>query len=462
MLDARPKAFLYGRADLRHAVERALFFRLVNDAQLQAFFDAIMDGREGTMPEDPWAATLAPFLENPAVTRPQVPGLAAAKLIRNRVGNLLRLGRRSFHTGGLLARPRVLFLAIHPKFVSFMAPIIQSVGMEAAVLIPEDAALEEHLVKENRPFVALRTAFSRTRPPSPVLAHLPELCRIFDSMAVMLDTLRPGVIAVPEGNAPIYEIANRAAQIRGIPTICLQHGAPAYTNPGFRNWSFTDVFVWGERFIEPFARYNPRQHFTITGTPAMLPPRRTIVKNAPIQNVGFFLQKGATVIPHPEWIMLLEFIGWMAATYPDIAVVVRDHPSQGPLTDAELKLVGQHPNLRFMSPGQHSLNDVLSICDVVAAAASTTLLEAVEAGAIPFIFGSSYPRDFPALAEVQAAAFAPDMQTAKAVFAQLMQEPALRANLRMAGENVASSLFAASGRVGARRIAEALKNKISA
>jgi hypothetical protein len=290
-----------------------------------------------------------------------------------------------------------------------------------------------------------------------VLQHFIFLCRAFDEVAAMMDGLHPRVILVPEGNAPIHEIAHRAGLQRGVKTVCLQQGAPAYTNPGFRNWTFADVFVWGAAFVDPFARYNPRQHFSVIGTPAILPAPRDDPMDAPIRSIGFFLQKGAIVIPREEWDALLRFIGWGSSAYPAIQVIVRDHPSQAPLTAAERRVIGDAANLSFTPPPQHTLSDVLAACDVVVAAASTTLLEAVQVGAIPFIFGSAYPKDFPDIVAAGAGATAPDLDAAKALLTQLIENSARRADLRSAGAIMRPTLFAASGPQGAARIAAALR-----
>lgn len=115
------------------------------------------------------------------------------------------------------------------------------------------------------------------------------------------------------------------------------------------------------------------------------------------------------------------------------------------------------PNIRFMPPPHYSLNEALLISDVAVAAASTTLLEAVQSGAIPFIFGTAYPRDFPDIAVAGAAIAARDRQAAESSLSRLVESENLRAELRSAGERFRPSLFAASGPEGAARIAAALQ-----
>jgi hypothetical protein len=458
-----PHAFHYREADLRHAVERDLFFSVTNDVAVQAWFDARIDGAAlPPVPQNPFYAMIAPYLmphasaASPAAST-IMPPVGAARWLRSETANLLRLGRQPFHTARIAGKTDFLFLVIHPKFVEFFRPIAAEIGADAAYLCVDDPSLEAYLTSGGLPSVALHHAFSRPPSPRGVMRNFLRLCRIFDRMVDMLEALRPRVILVPEGNAPVYEIALRAGQTRGIATICLQHGAHGYTNPGFRNWHFNDVFAWGARFVTPFAHHNPGQHFTITGTPVTMsaPARRE--DDASIRSIGFFLSKGATIIRAAEWHDLLQFIGWTAATFPDIEIVVRDHPSLPSLTMEEHALVGDPPNLRFMPPRKFSLNDVLGSCDMAVAAASTTLLEAIATGAIPFVFGTFYPKDFPDITGEGAAVAAHTIEEAKTALSNVIEHGHLRAGLRANGARLSPELFAAQGPAGVARISDALR-----
>jgi hypothetical protein len=451
-----PQAFVHLGMDLRHAVERDLFFTLVNDPVLQERFDARMDG--ATLPPapfDPWRAAIEPYLIQATSADAQIPPLKPFSRWRNRVGNMLRLGKPAFATGHLASAPDILFLCIHPKFVDFFKPVAESAGAGAAFLTVNDLPLEGHLYERGLARVGLRpTHFSL--PAGPLLRHYAHFCGILESFSAMMEALKPRLIVVPEGNAPVYELALLAGRKKGIATICVQHGAPAYTNPGFRNWHFDNVLVWGDAFIDPFARHNPGQAFTVAGTPAQL-PHPVEVGGAPIRSIGFFLQKGATVVPAAEWEALLEFIGWTAREFPGLKVIVRDHPSQPHLTPAERAHLDGLANITFMSPPRISLNDALAACDVVVASASTTLLEAVQSGGIPFIFGTAYPADFPDIAAAGAAASAPDLPSAKTLLARLAQDSEWRMSLHHAGKRLRPHLFAAVGHEGAARIAALLR-----
>jgi hypothetical protein len=460
-----PDAFVYRGADLRYAVERALFFKFANDAGLQHHFDCMASQEPPPpRPSDPWCGVIADYLSPDPAAIPEpsfrVPPLNWKKKIRRGLGNLARIGRKPYRAARLPNNVDVLFLTVHPKFTAFLRPVAEALGPVTAFLTLQVPLVESDLAEKSLPCIALRPGCSWPR--GSVLRHFPELCDGFDRMAATFDALKPHLVVVPEGNAPAYELALRAGLPRGVATICLQHGAPAYTNPGFRNWNFADVLVWGQAFIAPYARYNPGQHFTVVGTPALLPSPRARAAGAAIRSAGFFLQKGATVIPAADWDALLGFMDRAAAAFPDIEIIVRDHPTQPSLNATERAIFEDRSNIRFMPPARYTLNEVLAACDVVVGAASTTLLEAIQSGAIPFIFGTSYPADFPDIAGAGAAIAAADGPTAEAALRQLAESEELRVRLRKAGDKLRPSLFAASGAEGAARIATALKAAASA
>jgi len=453
-----PDVFLDRGMDLRHAIERDVFFKIANDPPLQERFDARTE-KQALPPasDNPWCTVIEPWLANDD-TRPleaKTPPLSALRRGRSRIGNLLRLGKPAFTTANLTSPLDILFLCIHPKFAEFFRPVTDAAGAGAAFLTINDVPLEKHLDGRGWARVGLRPVHFAL-PDSPLLSHFPHYRGILDSLCAMMETLKPRVIAVPEGNAPVYELALLAGQRHGVATVCVQHGAPAYTNPGFRNWHFDDVLVWGDAFIAPYARHNPAQHFTVAGTPALL-PSPVDSGDAPIRSVGFFLQKAVTVIPAWEWTALLKFIGWTARTFPNLKIIVRDHPSQPHLAATERAELEGLPNLAFMPPPRFSLNDVLTACDVVVASASTTLLEAAQSGAIPFIFGGSYPEDFPDMVGAQVAVSAPDLAAAQTLMTRLTADGAWRGTLREAGRQFRPHLFAATGKEGAARIVALLR-----
>jgi hypothetical protein len=273
----------------------------------------------------------------------------------------------------------------------------------------------------------------------------------------LIELVRPGVIVVPEGNAPICEVARLAATSAGVRTICIQHGWSPVAHPGFRNLAFDDMLVWGPLFAELLTADNPDQHFTVVGNPNILPMARGPDLERPIRAIGFFLQKGGPLIGPDDWDAFLDLIGWMAVSFPQIEVVIRDHPSTPSLDCRERDRIGPHSNIRLMPPSDHPLTDVLAHCDIVVSAYSTTLLEALAFGAIPVIFGASGLASYhPDLAAMGAAIQVASLEAAKDKLASVIVNEKIRARLRKSGIAIKPGLFAATGVDAVNRIVAAI------
>jgi glycosyltransferase involved in cell wall biosynthesis len=458
-------AFRWRQADLRYAVERHVYFALVNDKALQAWFDAGAASRNNERPDFRGAAAMvAPFFAAPAARESGAVTAWCALRLRwtewrtppssspDPVPDAL------VETARVPERPTILFLVLQPKFVRFLLPVAQSFGTRAAFLTIDDPVTEAYLAGEGLPAVNLRLDPGERARPTGVLGEFDTLCSCYDRFWWFIDRWLPHAIIVPEGNSPLGEAARRAAARRRVPTICVQHGWSPVSHPGFRNMSFERMLVWGGWFAEALAAHNPKQRFVVTGSPAIA-SRQDAGPRAgqPIRAIGFFLQKGGPLIGEDDWWEFLDLVGWAAERFPDIQIVIRDHPSTAPLDAEERARIGRHANLRFMPPGSHALAEALAACDIVVAAYSTTLLEALAVGAIPVIFGASgLARYWPDLVAARAAVEEKTLGGAKARLLDLVANDGTRTALRQAGAALRPRLFAATGTAAVARIAAAI------
>ena len=448
-------AFHYRGVSLRYAIERTLYFMLVNDGAIFAAYRGV--------PSDPprvlsaVEAELMPYL----LGSKQPPGMRRSAPLSWR--DWCR--RRSQRRQGPIAssngnRPavgdaNVFFLVIQPKFVRFLRPIVDAVGSRAVFVTLDDLATEEFLVEQGLRKCALRLDSVASPLVVGLLHEFKFLCTQYDLFRAFF-AARPGsVLVVPEGNAPINEIAANAAQQSGVKTICIQHGWSPVSHAGFRNLHFDDMLVWGDLFAELLAPANPRQTFTVVGTPTPLPSVPDADATRPVRGIGFFLQKTGPLIDASDWAAYLDLIGWAGARFPSIDIVIRDHPSTPSLDPMERSRIGGSSNIRFMPPANYSLADTIACCDIVVAAYSTTLLEAIAVGAIPLVFGASgMPHYHPDLASMGAALEEKSLSNAKTSLASLVDDGSVRARLRMRGQALRARLFAASGGQAISRIVE--------
>lgn len=421
-----PGGFGYRGADLRYAVERLLYFALINDQSLYERF-ARGDGR-GCAPSadglSPIASLLAPYLigagppSKQSYARLRLRSLVAKYRPRRRVpGRSARVRVEGTDPGG----PEVFFLVIQPKFITFLLPIAEALHRPYAFLVIDDATLYDYLAERSLPRIAIDTpanAWPRAALPRS-LADFPGLAVAYDALADSMAGLRPRCVVVPEGNAPINEVANRAAQAEGVPVLCVQQGWSPIVHSGFRHMTYNRMCVWGEGFADLLRPYNPRQRFTVTGNHAvrLRPPAEAATRRA----IGFFLQKGSRLISEEGWAGCLDLVRWTAQNFPESEIRVREHPS-APLSPAELGPIMCFPNVSIMAPATHKLDEVLAGCRIAVSVFSTTILEAAAAGAVPLILNiTGLSHYHPDIAGAGAAVEVKDFDGARSALTRLMQ-----------------------------------------
>ncbi len=374
-------------------VERHLYFSLLADRGLYREFVARECGLEDdeSIPPSDLAGLISPYLLGQRLESAGARLGLWSRLLRFAYR---RQGRATVRHGGEADHPpRVLFLVIHPKFVRYFRPIAEALPVESAFLTIEDPTLFESLEAARLPRVGidLTPKAAAQTGPRVKIAGFEYSTSPFDGFAIRFNAiraafkgLRPDCIVVPEGNAPITELVNRAAKSLSIPTLCVQQGWSPVVHPGFRNMTYSAMCVWGKGFAELLAAHNPNQRFITTGNHIIACRRQGDDRNR--NAVAFFLQKGPAYFRYCIQNHMLELIAWTAKEFPDGEVRVREHPS-APLTAFELAAFDGLPNVRLVPPEQETLNDVLVGCRVAVAMYSTTILEAAATDA-----GPTYPQ----------------------------------------------------------------------
>jgi hypothetical protein len=401
MVARDPAVFRRGRSDFRYVAERQLFFATFADSKVHDYFVA-----QQTHNQLPDEGDL-PFLSQKIVPyfRGSHPAFREPLDLKSRLLRYLyrHHGRASIRMEGCGEdRPQVLFLAIHPKFVRYLMPIAEKLGVPYGFLTVEDPEMFEALGRHGLPRIALELTAETSAMVAPVVDIFSEKIRpdFFEAWFIRSNAVRralremgPRCIVVPEGNAAIYELVNQSGKAVGIPTVCVQQGWAPVVHPGFRNMSYAKMFVWGPAFSEMLAPYNPAQRFVATGN--------HVVACQPQGDVGtrkaiaFFLQNGAHWITKAAARGMLDLIVWTAERFPDREIRVRQHPGE-PLPEADLAALTRVENIRLMFPETYSLKEVLRECRIAVAINSTTILEAIASGVVPLIldiggFGPYHP-----------------------------------------------------------------------
>lgn len=460
-----PAAFNYRGLNLRYAVERQLYISCINSAALFEFYrrglpdvGAYSEAALALSPMDRCIARFMPGGPARLGKAPRQRGLAYLLLRWLRawaIDLILRLA--SSHQ-----RPRVdiLFHVVHPKFARYLAPLAARLAQGShAYLVSGDADLATAIAALGEPTVV------RPRSVGPLRAQfssgpLREFLGLRDAADAALAAVRfvaPACMVVAEGNAPLDSITAEVCRALGIPCFCVQQGWSPYVHTGFRNMSFTSMFVWGERFAEMLAPFNPAQRFLPTGSHALagarigLPVRRT---------VSFFLQAPCAFLGSDAYDSFVGLIVRCAQEHPAANFVVREHPSY-PVPGALRTSLQARPNLRFSDPARDSLADLICESELVVSVFSSVLLESLVFGVVPLICSiGALPNYVPDIAG--AGVEVHSIEAARAFIGRVLDEPTFLAPYRAAIPMVATRYFSVGDAVDtmARELAQACAAKM--
>jgi hypothetical protein len=293
------------------------------------------------------------------------------------------------------------FLLDHPKFVSFVDPIVERLGRENVL---EVALTEPTRAAVGGRGVATASLREREQPSSKAIGdalwEFPWLLTSYDEILELLRERRPACAVVVEGNAPLDEVTNQACRALGIPCLAIQQGWSPIVHSGFRDLSFTRMAVWGEGFREALAPYSPEQRFEVVGNPVLAAEPAETVPGPERTAISFFLQPHSPLIGEEHQRRMRELILRAASSFPEDRVLVREHPG-APLSEAAREQLGRAPNIRLMPAAVCSLPDLIRASRVAVSIYSTSLLEAAALGTPPLVFNpTSMPRYWPDLEEL--------------------------------------------------------------
>lgn len=464
-----PETFRHRGADVRYAVERQLFFALFADQTLHQYFVALQTNAPPMPIEDMpiWPRLIAPYMGYEAPSRTPITQSVIWKVIRR----FHRMHGSATVTVHCDEAPEVLFCAIHRKFVAYLSPIAARLTRPFAYLVVDDPELYQSFVEEGLPCVHIQLDAKTHRLMGAAVRVLPGFRPynppIFDAWILRLNAIRnaiaalqPHCIVVPEGNAPIYEILNQASKMLGVRVVCIQQGWAPVVHPGFRNMSYHLMSVWGRGFKDILQPYNPKQNFIVTGNHCV--KRREQRVSGAAGCIAFFLQNGAHWLNAVTLRRILELANWCARTFPHIEVRIRNHPGT-PLSVDDAALVRGHANLKLTPPTNDLLQDVLDRCDVAVSINSTTILEAVAAGAVPVILDvCGWGPYQPDIASRGAAIEVRNFEEAKVAIRSLLEDEPYRRSFTPALKQVTEDFFANDGAAAAGAIASTIESAASA
>lgn len=419
-----PDSWRWAGADLRHAVERWLFFRHVNNPELSALYEDSLNGPPAS-----------PVVVRSRVERDLVPLLTAGRIPPERIvvepdrhspGRLLRRAREAlgrYRRDRRLPRPRrpaggveLVVYVNHPKLVTYLQPVLAELDRPTAFLVTPGSTLGPFFAEQGLPCVVSKR-IRRRRTTHPAGAELGRLFRDFEAISRTLRELRPRCILLAEGNQVDDELINRAARRLGIPVVCIQQGWCPIVHNGFRHLTFTKMLVWGEGFVELLRPHSPRQAFVVTGNHTLADPPS--VATADRRTITFFLQCESMLISPAAWQEFLALLRRVAATLTEIPIRVREHPNH-PLPQATRTELEGFPQVEMVPHPRFRVDEILATTLLSVTIYSTTILESIAAGVVPVIVNlTPLPRYSPDVAAAGAGIEVRDCEEAFQVLARI-------------------------------------------
>lgn len=298
VLRKNPKAYEYRGMCLQHAVERSLYVRCVNSEALMGcylFYRKGIGVRGDNYQISGIESDILFFLcgvrgFDRSISVSLIQGLFGV------VGRALRWFRRSC-SGVLISRNSlrhhdVIINVINGKFVKYLNPVTEQLSSTSYAYLKTSRSTCD-FGNNQICYYSLKglKAFDYIFCP-PALSGFSEILYDADEIVGSLQILRPNCAVVVEGNAYQDVVTSEACRLLEIPCFCIQQGWSPYIHTGFRNMSFSEMFVWGNRFAEMLRVYNPNQIFTVTGSHA-IQLSDLMVKSDFARAIGFFCSRPA-------------------------------------------------------------------------------------------------------------------------------------------------------------------------
>jgi hypothetical protein len=211
---------------------------------------------------------------------------------------------------------------------------------------------------------------------------------------------------------------------------------------------FDQMLVWGQGFADALAPANPGLRFVAVGSHVIDAP----VEGGRRDAVSVFLQTSSELISDEHVDRLVRLAHGLAPH-----VLVREHPGH-PLTEVQRRTLQSSAGVELVDPVRVPLAEVLARSAVAVSIYSTTLYEAVAAGAVPVSFNpTSLPGLSPGLS-VRGVGFEErDESSVRAVVGSLLADPSASERFRAAREAFVGEFFAALGQDAAGRASAAIE-----
>ena len=388
-------AFVYQQIDLTYAIQRLLYIECINSTNLFQQYavqnnivitDCLSKARTN------FDYLIAPFLLGRPIKNRLKFFIHFKIICKIIIKNLLKSIKIQKNFKENVNESNLLIHIHHIKFETYFKKITDVLGnLEYDYLSLRNEELTKELISRGHSVIYPSSKKTILQINS-LSRSLLDFTSLIEESLLILYTLKekkPNKIIVIEGNSHLDLLTLEASKVLGIPCYCLQQGWSPIVHTGFRNMSFTAMFVWGKYFAEVLQPYNPSQLFQVTGSHLLGNHNYLEKKNNNKNAISFFLQSPSILISINAYEDFLKLILSVANSLPNQPIIVRDHPSYSIQSNYRAQF-SKHSNIYFSNPLSEGLVEVLNESIIAVSIFSTVLLECIASRVVPVVcnFGS--------------------------------------------------------------------------
>lgn len=335
---------------------------------------------------------------------------------------------------------KVLLFATSPRILGYLAPLIRAMK-EDFVLLTTTPIPDGFAIPANGTVVRLRMPKAKLFRNPEMEQALPWFYNFANAIGWFIEILRPRSLVCMDGCQSEYRLAAAFCNEKHIPSICLQLGWPSYIHTAFRDLPYTCFLTWGDKFNPLWEKYNRHTRFMATGY------MEETTRNGCHRAIAFFLQAPVYLNTEAYLDRMCDLVRTVATHYPDIPILVREHPEYRGRTGGLSRLT-HCSNVSMVN--DDVLTDVYARTKVIVSHFSSVLMEGLMYGCTPLVFnptpGSSY---YPDIEEEGIGFISNDEEE---FFSKLP------AGLRQVPSKNLSHWFKATGREAVTRVIEVIDN----
>lgn len=417
-----PEYFYYDKVDLTSVIQRILYFRSTQNLNCLYPLDMVASG---ILIDENQSLAKERIADRISLDKGQIPNRFATTC--KSISTLLRYSLKAILSSfkskhNDIAIPYAL-CASYPRFIDYFKELIRELGKDNCCVLPVSEQVKEKAAAHNitsLPQSYTMFSFKRMKMPlvSPLFQVYVQSLILYLQYSACLRNNKLKTLIFAEGTSEIDAAALLASKEQSVPTVRVQSGRAGILHIGYRHMLYDKTLIWGEGFLDRFRSASPETEYIITGnyhvdgSSNMEMPDELNQFKSNVKILAVFTQPLSHYISARDYQKLYEICEYLLATYSDLKVLIRKHPSdKSSILDPLLTEYQKQTKITLAS--DFSLASILSISDLALGFYSTALSEAAAANVLPIMLENSTLGDvFPCPCRENAAICVPGVKEA--------------------------------------------------